>query len=247
MTKRLLDRQASLLDYLTSGNAIFGGVDHACRTSDLEGIDGRLLHLEARFSHEKRMEKVLAVFPKTFDILGDRAPAVIREFAEACPPTDISRLVNALQFHDFLSTLAVRRLEPPHLLDVAACELACAKVRAAIDDQAADAPKRGTKQQRGLIRRGPAVALLHCAYDVRPIFEGRSSVPSPDERDTALAVAMPTGAGRPQIFELMPIVYELLAALEDWTDPQAFGDTSEVEDIIVDLIEHGLVEVEVGR
>jgi len=245
MTKRLLDRQASLLEYLTSGPAIFGGDENAGRAGDCEGIDSRLLHLEARFSHEKRMEKIVAVFPRTFEILGDRRPAVVQEFAEACPPTDISRLVNARQFHDFLSTRAKGDSEPPHLPDVAACELACAKVRAAIDDQEAGTgmSKRSAKQQRGLIRRRPAVALLHCAYDVRLIFERGSSVASPEERDTALAVTMPEGSGDPKVFELMPIVCELVAALDDWTDPRAFGDTPEVEDIFSGLIEHGLIEV----
>jgi hypothetical protein len=70
MAKRLLDRQASLLEYLTSRAAIFGDKDDACPARGLHGIDRSLLRLEARLSHEKRMEKIVAVFRRTFGILG---------------------------------------------------------------------------------------------------------------------------------------------------------------------------------
>ena len=39
-------------------------------TRRLQGIDRGMLHLEARFSHEKRMEKIAAVFPVTFALIG---------------------------------------------------------------------------------------------------------------------------------------------------------------------------------
>jgi len=128
-SKRLLQRQVSLLRYLTSGGAIFG--DGGPLDPDLRGVDGTLLRMEARFSHEKRMEKIAAVFPRTFDLLGSEREALIREFVDACPPVDIARLANARQFHDFLS--ARWRRQPPrraYLPDVAACELACAQARA---------------------------------------------------------------------------------------------------------------------
>ena len=77
MAKRLLDRQAKLLAYLTSGEAIFGDKSGVPIDPALQGIDRALLHVEARFSHEKRMEKIAAVFPKTFALLGRTA----RQFA----------------------------------------------------------------------------------------------------------------------------------------------------------------------
>ena len=86
-SKRLLQRQVSLLRYLTSGGAIFG--DGGPLDPDLRGVDGTLLRMEARFSHEKRMEKIAAVFPRTFDLLGSEREALIREFVDACPPADI--------------------------------------------------------------------------------------------------------------------------------------------------------------
>jgi hypothetical protein len=87
MAERLLDRQISLLDYLTSGAAIFGDK----RRAALVG----LLRLEARFSYEKRMEKIVAVFPNTFELLGADQAAIVREFVRTCPPMDIGHLINA--------------------------------------------------------------------------------------------------------------------------------------------------------
>jgi len=68
MAKPLLERQVSLIEHLTSGVAIFGGEDDSA--PDHEGIDGKLLRVEAQFSYAKRMEKVTAVLPKTFELLG---------------------------------------------------------------------------------------------------------------------------------------------------------------------------------
>ena len=70
MTRRLLDRQARLLEYLTSGRAISGTAHAESLDPALQGIDRRLLDLEARFSHEKRMEKIAGVFPTTLRLLG---------------------------------------------------------------------------------------------------------------------------------------------------------------------------------
>ena len=70
MPNQLLDRQVRLLEYLSSATAIFG--DQADLSADpiLRGIDRGLLRLEARSSCNRRIEKVMAVFPRTFDILG---------------------------------------------------------------------------------------------------------------------------------------------------------------------------------
>ena len=68
MPKRLLDRQVSLLEYLTNGGAIFGETADAALDQGLQGIDRGCSHIEARFSHEKRMEKIAAVFPRTFEL-----------------------------------------------------------------------------------------------------------------------------------------------------------------------------------
>jgi hypothetical protein len=240
---RLLDRQARLLEYLTSDGPIFGDEKDAPRDVALRGIDPRMLHLEARFSHGKRMQKITAVFPDTFRLLGANREAIIREFVTACPPTDISRIENARQFYDFLcARWRYRPSEPPYLRDVAACEFACAKVRVGAKVRGSG-PAWGKHAPQGAVRRHPDVALLRCAHDIRPIFEAGSREAAPVERDTPLAIAMPPDAAHPKVFEVLPLVYDVLAAIDDWTDRSALRATAEVDALIRDLAEHGLVEV----
>src|SRR3954467_13519535 len=111
---RLLHRQVKMLEYLTSGDAIFGGNGPAPTDPALSGINREMLHLEARFSHEKRMEKIADVFPATFSLLGSGLAGVVRDFVRTCPPLDISRIENARQFHDFLTARWGRK--PPSKL-----------------------------------------------------------------------------------------------------------------------------------
>ena len=245
MANRLLDRQASLLAHLTSGAAIFGRAapcDHA-----LDGIDPALLHLEAKFSYEKRIEKIAATLPRGFAILGARADAVLRAFAEACPPTEMGRIDNARQFHAFVA--AQWRDAPPHLADVMACELARAAAAQAGGEVAlggTHAALGTTPAALGAIRRRPGVVLVRCGYDVRQIFEqGGAGAPGRDVpmRDTPLAVTVAPGATEPQIFELPPALFDLLAALDDWTDPSAFGGHAGADALIRDLAAHALIEV----
>ena len=77
----------------------------------------------------------------------------------------------------------------------------------------------------------------------RPIFETRAAGISPPRRDTALAVSIPPGAAAPRVFELDPIAFDLLARLNSWTDPAAFGETPEITILIAELLKHRLLEV----
>jgi hypothetical protein len=247
---RLLDRQTRLLAHLTSGAAIFGDGVPAPLDPCLRGIDRGLLGLEARFSFEKRMEKIVAIFPKTFALLGSGEGSIVREFAETCLPVNNTRLANARQFYDFLCARWRRHAsEPEYLPDVAACELACATVRAAreAEGEGEGKSKSKSKTNDGLarsIRRHPEAVLLHCAYDVRSIFEPQSVEAAPVKRETPLGVATRPGAYEPQIFELHPLIFDLLGAIGEWTDPvAAFGATPDVETLIRDLAGHGLLQV----
>jgi hypothetical protein len=250
MADRLFDQQASLLAYLTSSAAIFGDRD-APAGAGIAGIDRALLRLGARFSHQKRMEKIAAVFPRTFTLLGPGFDRIVREFVESCPPTEIGRLVNARQFHFFLRRRwRHARSEPKYLLDVAACELACAEVRNA--DAFGTRPAKNNGADRSVatsgpaIRRHPAIRLLRSAYDVRPLFEAARVDEAPEaplERDTTLAIVLSPNADQLQVFELLPSIFEMLAALEDWTSLAELGMPSAFDDTVLDLAARGLIEV----
>jgi hypothetical protein len=240
MSNRLLDRQIRLLEFLTSGSAIFGDLDGASLDGAPGGVDRRLLRLEARFSYQKRMEKIAAVFPKTFALIDDCLEAMAREFVNRYPPRDIGRLENARQFYDFICAsrehLAVL---PPYLCDVAACELACAQVRA--NDLIFDLGQR-EDPPRNAIRRDRGTVLVRCSYDVRPIFEAEPCA-DPVKRETLVGVAIPAGADQPQIFELLPPVFALLSAMDDWTDPTAMAAAPGLSGLIQDLSTCRLIEV----
>jgi hypothetical protein len=243
MANRLLDRQVSLITYLTSGAAIFGDDTAPLADPALQGFDPRLLHLEARFSHEKRMEKIAGVFSRTLDLLGTEQAQVVRAFAERCPSVSIGRIENARQFYVFLSGLW--RFRPPglpYLPDLAACELAFAEVRNWVAVASAETPKGGRAQAFRSVRRHPGVALQRCDYDVRPLFEADDVHSTPVERETLLAFATPRGAADAQVFELDPAIFDLLSALSDWTERSAFGATEDADALIDELVAHGLAE-----
>jgi hypothetical protein len=117
--------------------------------------------------------------------------------------------------------------------------LACAEVRARIDEQAATVIRRLRSRRR--IRRHPGAVLLRCRFDIRTIFEDDTGAVSPARRDTRLVVDMPRDADNPRVFEVEPVVYDLLSALDDWIDPAVLG--KELAPLVRDLTEHALVEV----
>jgi hypothetical protein len=243
MAKPLLERQVSLVAHLTSGAAIFG--EGGDRFPDLDGIDHALLRVEARFSYAKRVEKITAVLPKTFELLGSSGDALVRAFVESCPPTTLSRLENACQFHRFLISCWNRKApDPPYICDVADCEIACAKVDAGPEHPSSDRLTSADRTYKGDIRRDPNVVLLRCAYDVRPMFEPRSDNAAPVKRDTLLVVAMPPGAEGAQVFEVIPAIFDLLAALDDWIDPLQLRAVPYAAKLFADLSSRGLIEVQ---
>jgi hypothetical protein len=238
MPGRLLERQISLLEYLTSAGAIFGGAPPA---RHLQGLDPALLRLEACFSHEKRMEKVVGSFPRTFEIMGseDRAD-IVRDFVEVCPSVDIRRIENARQFYDFACARWQKKPpQPPYLPDVATCERAMADVR----NKGKGQPSQPAAAGRGVrFRRNRDAVFLPCAYDIRPIFEGSVSE-TIERRDLMLAILIPPRSDEPAIFEVPAPVYALLVELDTWTDRAGLGGVPELEALISELAEHGLIEV----
>ncbi len=239
MPARLLQRQISLLEYLTSADAIFGeGID-APPVPHLRGFDLAPLRLEACFSHEKRMEKIIAAFPRTFELLGDQA-TVIRDFVATCPSVDIRRIENARQFYDFVcGRWEATPPQPPYLGDVAACELAIATIRIKHKARPSQPVAAGHTMR---FRRNRDAVFLPCAYDIRPIFEGGASE-APQRRDVMLAILIPPDNDQPAIFEVPAPVHGLLVELDTWTDRAALGPMEGLDELISDLAEHGLLEV----
>ncbi len=93
-----------------------------------------------------------------------------------------------------------------------------------------------------LVRRRSAVVLQHCTYDVQPIFEDDAAT-IPVKRETMLAIVAPPAADQPGIFELAPPVFDLLTALDDWTDLAALGGSPEADELVRGLTDAGLLEV----
>ena len=241
MTSALLNRQVGLLEFLTTGAAIFGDRPHPVDHEALQGMDGSLLWLEARFSHDKRMEKIHAIFPRTIELIEDGWPDLVRKFVEAYPPLDIARYAHAQQFHDFICVQGAKALLAlPYLIDVATCELACARVRLLYGEPE---QKRSTGALGAAIRRHPAAVLLRCAYDVRPIFEAGAEAAAVAERDTRLIVAISLGSDRPQMCEVNVAVFNLVTLLDDWTDPAKLGAAPATKGLIEELAQHGIIEV----
>ena len=195
-----------------------------------------MLYLEARFSHEKRMEKIAAVFATTFELLGASTTNLVREFADKCPPPDIGRIENARQFFEFLTERCKRTpLALPHVLDVAACELACAEARLRAGADTPPEPEM-VDAPRPAVRRHPGIVLSRAAFDIRTVFESEDNR-TPARRDTPLAIAWISG--EPQIVELPAEVFDLLTALDSWT---ALDELPGADELIADLTQSGILE-----
>jgi hypothetical protein len=243
MTKRLLDRQSRLIHYLTGGSAIFGAADRQSVDPDLQDIDPHLLRIEARFSFEKRMQKIAAVFPRTFDLLRSYQEMLIRDFVDAYPPFALGQLENARQFYDFLSAYWGQQPPvPPHLPDVAVCELAFATARWMAKDSSGD-EESFANCAASSVRRSRAIVLLRTAHDVRPLFEGVSDPESAVAREVPLAIVVQPSAEQPQILELAPAVFDLLGALDDWVDQGTFEQFEDARKLITELANAGLLEM----
>jgi hypothetical protein len=234
----LLDRQNSLLAYLTSRGAVLGESSGVSCDNMLGPIDPGLLRLEARFSFEKRMAKIAAILPRTFHIVGGIDSATVADFVDACPPCSLASLDNAHQFHDFL--VAKWRREspaPPYLPDVAACELACAEVRIGAHSTL---PRISDTARPGSIRRTAGTVLRRCAYDVRALFEGEQTV-NPPRRETLLVIV--NVEDRTVVAEITPAVFDILSLLDDFTDPLTIEAFPQSAEIIAALDANGFIEV----
>jgi hypothetical protein len=238
MNRLRLERQAGLLEYLTGGGAIFGEGDLSLSRF---GIDRGLLHLEAKFSHQKRMDKIKSVLPRTFDHMGSRQEAAVRDFAVACPPSEIGWLENARQFHNFLLTRWQKEApEPSYLPDLAAFEIAYAGAQKIPSERTQAAPAIPA----GAIRRHPAAVLLRTDYDIRPILEQETAPAVLQHSQVYLALTMPEHSAVPVVHTLLPELFALLDLLDDFAPREVFDELPNADATIEGLAASGLVETQ---
>jgi len=239
MVEALLDKQHLLLEYLTSRHAIFDEKDRTAQPASMP--EPGLLRREARFSFEKRMGKIATILPRTIAIVEKNGSDLPCQFAEGCPPTEISQVVNCQQFCDFLRARArCGRLDPPYLADVAACELAFAQVRPMGDKLNSINAENGQYRQ---FRRHPNAVFLSCSYDVRTVFQDAGDATFPKRRDNFLAIAIPPDKEGPEVFEIAAVLFDLLGRCGAWTDTAALYAVINQVQPIHDLAKNGLIEV----
>jgi hypothetical protein len=123
------------------------------------------------------------------------------------------------------------------LHDVATCELAIADMRM---KGKAQPPQHLATGRR--FRRNRDAVFLPCSYDIRPIFEGRVSG-AVEQRDLMGAILIPPRSEEPTILEVPAPVYAWLVELDNWTNRAALAPTAELDALISELAEHGLLEV----
>ena len=236
MRERLIERQRKLLAYLTSSEAIFDGLPP--RDPTLAGFDWARLRLEASFSFGKRIDKIRALLPVTFALLGESRDLILRGFTTSYPPRNLARIDNAVEFCDFLRVRNDSLVpELPWLSDVAACELAFARVRMGIDGRDAIEAPAGTPR----LKRN--VVLLRCRYNVAAFFEEGPSASAPERRETLLAVRASAPALKPRVFALTADAYEFLKALADGRPHSPDFGASEFAVLRGELAACGLVEI----
>jgi hypothetical protein len=85
--------------------------------------------------------------------------------------------------------------------------------------------------------------LLHSTYDLQAIYAQDGSGTGLVKRATRLAIVPAADAAEPLVFELTEEVFDLLGALDRQADPAAFGSSPEVDALIADLAQKGLIEV----
>jgi hypothetical protein len=240
---RLLHRQISLIDYLTSAAVLLGDKGNVAADPALQGIDKGVLRLVARFCHNRRIKKILGAFPRTLEILGADQWLMLRAFVETERQADISNLASAHQFYEFLVT-HWRREPPklPYLPDVAACEFLMVKVCNIEDSEKSLKTEKSGGPSRA-VRRYRTVVPMRCAFDVRSVFEAGLGEVAPGKRDTLLVVTLPADSRNARILEVTPIVFDLLVRLEDWVEPIKLSTTGDLEFLISHLDGQQLIEV----
>ncbi len=185
-------------------------VDSASPGPELNGIDRHRLALVADLTRAKRIDKIRALLPSTFALIGRQSTKVAHEFTVGHPALDSHSVTNALQFYRFIC----RRLrQPPYLRDVGYCELAlacaCSKPSSELSSLSSPAPREVE------LRRARSVHLRCCKYDVCALLAG-GHPQAVQHRAVFLVIARPPGSTSGRIFKVGEGLWRLLRMLRHW-------------------------------
>jgi len=229
MTKEdLVAMQSELIVGLTQYDK--GGMPRTsyARSRYLAGIEPRILDILSRMALGKRIEKIKKLLPITCAYLRPGIEQMAIAFASKHPPLSAESFYNACQFYGFLQRIwKVESAEPPFMPDVIYCELAVVAVeRAALEKESEKPVLQETQAQPFEIRRSRAVRLRRCSYDIEALLDGRDrGGVMVRQRPVCLVVSRPLSAGKPNVFEVAPGVFELIRSLDRWVrQPCGQGD-----------------------
>jgi hypothetical protein len=197
------------------------------------------LALVGRLAEAKRRAKIQASLPRTCAALGAEFPRLARDFAEGYPARSSRNRVNALAFYRFLRRRArTHAAPPPHLLDLARCELAL--ISRASPPGAARPDWRGSGGAIA-IRRAPGVRVHAYAWDIRPLLVGTPNAPV-EPRPIRVAILADPVRDEPRVLGVTDEAYELLRALRGWTRLDA-GEGASARPRLREMAALGLIEI----
>jgi hypothetical protein len=238
----LIERQASLIEYLLDPNAF--GADRAadCLPTDLAGVDTDRLAINGEFSLGKRKDKIAATLRQTWQALGGKPCYDFFAFASRYPQTSPTRFDNAVQFQKYLEDVWHSEApDPKWLPDLLKFEIAYA---AAINRLVEDPTVRKAPIKRPAVRRAVTTQLVRLEHDVRDIFEGHNDDSEPQPRPIILAFERASSDSPPRVFELHADYHCFLLSVGSWTPLTEldFESTTSQAGMISDLKEFGLLE-----
>ena len=243
-SKSLLERQKDLVEFLCDPRAFKASPGTQQTSSPIPGIDGARLKLIGEQALQKRFEKIRAVLPKSFDVMGSDIGPLFEDFAHRYPPSHIGRLENARQFVEFVSER--RHSSPfysPFLTDLLKFEFALWSARfdqkSGRDGGARDKRQKEFRSSR-MVCLAHSVQLLLLNHDIRPLLEHSGNKESIRPRKTYLAIRFDAELDDVRIFEVSRKIYEILNGL---SRPSRVGEETlaSQSDILQELAERGIV------
>ena len=237
---RLLARQRAILVHLADPTAYES--TNLAPAEALQGIDVEPLKVLGRLILAKRMSKIEALLPATCRCASAHVPALMKEFAAACPPHSLGREDNAIQFHDFVVGYEGPPPPPNYLADLVRLEYLAAAVTFAARDRPGSAPVAALDRTWTAfdVRMAPGLRLFETEFDLRAALG--DSPPPALERGDLRRIAIIHAAKEARVFSLEEEIVRLLFEAEDWSRIDARRDES-VRSVVESLAGRGLLEV----